>query len=121
MVDAFKEFPHLLAPLQIGDVVYRNRMFCAPTGHTDDIAPGQPSIDGLMAFERIAIGGAATVAEGEVIIDHTESSRAKFVSKLSPMSVVALEIFFTVLVGLAGVGMALFAILVIRNLYKGQR
>jgi len=72
MVDAFREFPHLLAPLKIGDVVYRNRMFCAPTGHTDDIAPGQPSTEGLMAFERIAVGGAATVAEGEVIIDHTE-------------------------------------------------
>ena len=72
MVDAFKEFPHLLAPLQIGDVIYRNHMFCAPTGHTDDIAPGQPSTEGLLAFERIAIGGAATVAEGEVIIDHTE-------------------------------------------------
>ena len=78
MVDAFKEFPHLLAPLQIGDVVYRNRMFCAPTGHTDDIAPGQPSTDGLMAFERIAIGGAATVAEGEVIIDHTEFTDGKW-------------------------------------------
>ncbi len=78
MVDAFKEFPHLLAPLQIGDVVYRNRMFCAPTGHTDDIAPGQPSADGLMAFERIAIGGAATVAEGEVIIDHTEFTDGKW-------------------------------------------
>ncbi|GAA2032868.1 hypothetical protein GCM10009720_11590 [Yaniella flava] len=42
-------------------------------------------------------------------------------SKLRAMSVLALEIFFTVLVGLAGVGMALFAIMVIRNLYKGQR
>ncbi|NLT39134.1 MAG: FAD-dependent oxidoreductase [Clostridiales bacterium] len=78
MVDAFKTFPHLLAPLQVGDVVYRNHMFCAPTGHTDDIAPGQPSTDGLMAFERIAIGGAATVAEGEVIIDHTEFNDKKW-------------------------------------------
>ena len=78
MVDAFKEFPHLLAPLKIGDVVYRNHMFCAPTGHTDDIAPGQPSTDGLMAFERIAMGGAATVAEGEVIIDHTEFNEQKW-------------------------------------------
>ena len=75
MVDAFREFPHLLAPLKIGDVVFRNHMFCAPTGHTDDIAPGQPSTDGLMSFERIAIGGAATVSEGEVIIDHTEFNR----------------------------------------------
>ncbi len=78
MVDAFKEFPHLLAPFRIGDVVYRNHMFCAPTGHTDDIAPGQPSTDGLMSFERIAMGGAATVSEGEVIIDHTEFSRDKW-------------------------------------------
>lgn len=78
MTDAFKTFPHLLAPLRIGDVVYRNRMFCAPTGHTDDIAPGQPSVDGLMSFERIAIGGAATVAEGEVIVDHTEFNEGKW-------------------------------------------
>lgn len=78
MTDAFKTFPHLLAPLRIGDVVYRNRMFCAPTGHTDDIAPGQPSVDGLMSFERIAIGGAATVAEGEVIVDHTEFNEEKW-------------------------------------------
>lgn len=56
-----------------------------------------------------------------VILKAIKSSRTKFVSKLSLMSVVALEIFFTVLVGLAGVGMALFALLVIRNLFKGQR
>jgi len=78
MVDAFKTFPHLLAPLKIGDVVYRNHMFSAPTGYCDDIAEGQPSWDGLMAFERIAIGGAATVAEGEVIIDHTEFTKGKW-------------------------------------------
>ncbi len=85
MIDPFKEFPHLLAPLQIGDVIYRNRMFCAPTGHTDDIAPGQPSVDGLMSFERIAMGGAATVAEGEVIIDHTEFSDAKWPRDITNM------------------------------------
>ena len=85
MIDPFKEFPHLLAPLQIGDVIYRNRMFCAPTGHTDDIAPGQPSVDGLMSFERIAIGGAATVAEGEVIIDHTEFSDGKWPREITNM------------------------------------
>ena len=85
MIDPFKEFPHLLAPLQIGDVIYRNRMFCAPTGHTDDIAPGQPSVDGLMSFERIAIGGAATVAEGEVIIDHTEFSDGKWPRDITNM------------------------------------
>jgi len=78
MVDAFREFPHLLAPLQIGDVIYRNHMFCAPTGFCDDIPPGQPSTEGLMSFERIAMGGAATVAEGEVVIDHTEFNDKKW-------------------------------------------
>lgn len=78
MVHAYETFPNLLEPLKIGNVVFRNRMFCAPTGHADDIAPGQPSTDGLMAFERIAIGGAATVAEGEVIIDHTEFNNQKW-------------------------------------------
>ena len=45
MVDAFEIFPNLLSPLKIGDVVFRNRMFCAPTGGADMIADGQPSTD----------------------------------------------------------------------------
>ncbi len=85
MVDALREFPHLLRPLKVGDVIFRNRMFCAPTGHTDDIAPGQPSVDGLMSFERIAMGGAATVAEGEVIIDHTEFNDGKWPRDITNM------------------------------------
>ena len=72
MVDAFKTFPHLLEPLVIGNVVFRNRMFCAPTGHADIIPDGQPSTDALMVFERAAIGGAAMVAEGEVCVDPRE-------------------------------------------------
>ena len=72
MVNAFETFPHLLAPLKVGDVVFRNRMFSAPTGHAEIIGNGQPSIDALMVFERVAIGGAAMVAEGEVAIDPKE-------------------------------------------------
>ncbi|CEA08923.1 hypothetical protein BN1051_02283 [Arthrobacter saudimassiliensis] len=37
------------------------------------------------------------------------------------MSLLALEIFFIVLLGLAGLGMAGFAGLVISRLYKGQK
>ncbi|MET4058646.1 UDP-N-acetylmuramate-alanine ligase [Arthrobacter sp. UYP6] len=36
-------------------------------------------------------------------------------------SLVALEIFFIVLLGITGVGMAAFAGLVISRLYKGQK
>jgi 2,4-dienoyl-CoA reductase-like NADH-dependent reductase (Old Yellow Enzyme family) len=72
MVNAFETFPNLLSPLKIGSVVFRNRMFSAPTGHADIIADGQPGLDGVMAFERTALGGAATVAEGEVCVDPRE-------------------------------------------------
>ena len=44
MVDAFETFPHLLEPLKIGSVVFRNRMFGAPCGHAEIIPEGQPSI-----------------------------------------------------------------------------
>lgn len=78
MVDPFETFPNLLSPLKIGDVLYRNRMFCAPTGHADIVANGQPSTDVMMTFERIAMGGAATVAEGEVCIDPREFSEGRW-------------------------------------------
>jgi 2,4-dienoyl-CoA reductase-like NADH-dependent reductase (Old Yellow Enzyme family)/NADPH-dependent 2,4-dienoyl-CoA reductase/sulfur reductase-like enzyme len=72
MVNPREAFPHLLAPLKIGSVVYRNRMFCAPTGHTDLAFGGQPSIDAIMYFERKAMGGAAVVTTGEVVVDPDE-------------------------------------------------
>ncbi|MCL2126447.1 MAG: NAD(P)/FAD-dependent oxidoreductase [Oscillospiraceae bacterium] len=72
MVEAFETFPHLLKPLKIGNILFRNRMFCAPTGHTDIIYDGQPSIDAIMYYERKAMGGAATVTSGEVAVDPDE-------------------------------------------------
>ena len=68
-MNAFKTFPNLLKPLKIGNTVFRNRMFCAPTGSADVVYDGQPSIDVVMYFERMAIGGAATVADGGVAVD----------------------------------------------------
>lgn len=37
------------------------------------------------------------------------------------MSILALEVFFTVLLVIAGLAMAAFAVLVVTGLYKGQR
>ncbi len=73
MVNAFETFPHLLAPLTIGKTVFRNRMFCSPTGHTDIIPSGQPSTDAIIHFQRRAIGGVATVTCGEVNVDPDET------------------------------------------------
>ena len=72
MTNAFKTFPNLLSPLKIGGVMFRNRMFCAPTGHTDIVYDGQPSLDAVMYFERKAMGGAATITCGEVVVDPDE-------------------------------------------------
>jgi 2,4-dienoyl-CoA reductase-like NADH-dependent reductase (Old Yellow Enzyme family)/thioredoxin reductase len=86
MVNAFETFPHLLAPLKIGDTVFRNRMFCAPTGHTDIVDDGQPSIEVVMIFERVAIGGAAMVAEGEVCVDPKEFRDGRWPREITRMS-----------------------------------
>ena len=86
MTDAFKTFPNLLAPLKVGGTVFRNRMFCAPTGHADIVADGQPSIEVVMTFERIAIGGAATVAEGEVCVDPAEFREGRWPREITRLT-----------------------------------
>jgi len=72
LVDAFKTFPNLLAPVKIRGTVFRSRMFGAPTGHTDITGTGQPGMDALMYFKRKAAGGAATITLGEVNVDPDE-------------------------------------------------
>ena len=72
MVNAFKTFPNLLSTVKAGGIMFRNRMFCAPTGHADIVYEGQPSLDAVMYFERKAIGGAATVTCCEVAVDPVE-------------------------------------------------
>ena len=78
MSSAFETFPHLLTPVKIGNVMFRNRMFCAPTGHTDIADGGQPSIEAIMYFERKAMGGAATVTCGEVNVDPDEMNEGRW-------------------------------------------
>ncbi|NLO48180.1 MAG: FAD-dependent oxidoreductase [Clostridiales bacterium] len=86
MVNPFETFPNLLKPVKVGGVVFRNRMFCAPTGHTDIIMSGQPSIDAVMYFERKAMGGAATVTTGEISIDPDELERKRWPRDITNIS-----------------------------------
>ena len=72
MKNAFEMFPHLLSPLKIGNVMFRNRMFCAPISSAEIIYDGQPGIDAVMYHERKAMGGAATITYGEVDVDPDE-------------------------------------------------
>jgi 2,4-dienoyl-CoA reductase-like NADH-dependent reductase (Old Yellow Enzyme family) len=52
MINAFESFPHLLSPLKIGNVLFRNRMFAAPVNSAEIIYDGQPSLEGVAYFER---------------------------------------------------------------------
>ena len=65
-------YPLLTRPIQIGRVVFRNRMFSAPMGATDitaDCCPG-PRVQGF--YELRAKGGAAAVTVSELVV-HPET------------------------------------------------
>lgn len=86
MVNAFETFPNLLKPIKVGGVMFRNRMFCAPTGHTDIAYQGQPSIDAVMYFERKAMGGAASITCGEVVVDPDEFTEGRWPREITKPS-----------------------------------
>lgn len=63
-----RKYPHLSAPITLGSVTFRNRMFAAPTGATDitwDCCAGP----GTRAFyESRAKGGSANVTVSELVV-----------------------------------------------------
>jgi 2,4-dienoyl-CoA reductase-like NADH-dependent reductase (Old Yellow Enzyme family)/thioredoxin reductase len=69
------EYPHLFQPLQIGDVVFRNRILAAPTGHTDIRADKTLGEDAILYYARTAQGGCAAVCIGECQIDLARGGR----------------------------------------------
>ena len=63
-----RKYPHLCAPITLGRVVFRNRMFSAPMGGTDitaDCCVG-PRTPGF--YELRAKGGAAAVTASELVV-----------------------------------------------------
>lgn len=63
-----RKYPNLSSPIQIGNVLYRNRMFGAPMGGTDitkDCTVGPRTI---AFYENRAKGGAATVTVSELVV-----------------------------------------------------
>ena len=63
------KYPHLFEPIRLGNTLFRNRIFASPTGYQnmtgDNILP-----PGAAAYyERKAMGGAASVASCELIVD----------------------------------------------------
>jgi len=66
------KYPHLMSPITLGRVTYRNRLFSAPMGATDitaDCCPG-PRTQGF--YELRAKGGAGAVTVSELVV-HPET------------------------------------------------
>ncbi|MDR2616148.1 MAG: NAD(P)/FAD-dependent oxidoreductase [Oscillospiraceae bacterium] len=63
------KYPHLFAPIKLGGVLFRNRIFGAPTGYQDLTAERFPTPEATAYYARKAMGGAASVAVGECIVD----------------------------------------------------
>jgi len=63
------KYPHLFSPIQLGDTLFRNRIFGAPTGYQLLTAEGYPTDATVAYYSRKARGGAASVAIGECVVD----------------------------------------------------
>ena len=63
------KYPHLFAPIRLGNIIFRNRIFGAPTGALDVTPDGFPVQDTCTYYEMKAMGGAATVTVGECMVD----------------------------------------------------
>ena len=62
-----RKFPHLCSPIQLGNTVFRNRMFCAPTAHKA-MTPEGFALDPLIEnYEIRAKGGAANITVSEAV------------------------------------------------------
>lgn len=63
-----RKFPHLSSPIQIGNVVFRNRMCSAPMGGTDITNEGAIGPGSKAFYELRAKGGAAAVTVSECMV-----------------------------------------------------
>ena len=63
------KYPNLFKPIVLGNTLFKNRIFAAPTS-IHDFTYDMTSTQAVeVYFERKAIGGAASVAVGEMIVD----------------------------------------------------
>lgn len=67
-----RKYPNLSKPIQIGNVVFRNRMFSAPMGGTDITADCTIGPKTTAFYELRAKGGAGAVTVSEVVV-HPET------------------------------------------------
>jgi 2,4-dienoyl-CoA reductase-like NADH-dependent reductase (Old Yellow Enzyme family)/thioredoxin reductase len=86
LVNAFETFPHLISPLKIGNLLFRNRMFASPVNSAEVIYDGQPSLEAVAYFERKAMGGAAAITYGEVDVDPEDYREGRYPREITRTS-----------------------------------
>lgn len=68
-MESCSKYSHILQPLRIGNTVFRNRIFSAPTGLYDLTPDRAPTDDYIAYYERKAKGGCASINIGECLVD----------------------------------------------------
>ena len=59
------KYPHLFEPITLGNSVFRNRIFSAPTGFQNGDHLNLPGKELIAYYELKALGGAASVTMGD--------------------------------------------------------
>ena len=68
-MESSMKYANILKPLRVGNTVFRNRLFSAPTGLYDLTPERAPTDDYIAYYERKAKGGCASINIGECNID----------------------------------------------------
>lgn len=71
-----QKYPHLCAPIRIGNVTLRNRMISAPMGGTEITADCCIGDRSIKFYELRAYGGAAAVTVSECMVHETDGNHA---------------------------------------------
>ena len=63
------KYPQLFSPIQLGNTIFRNRLFAAPLGYCYSDSRGYPLDETIGFYENLALGGAASVNFGSTVPD----------------------------------------------------
>jgi 2,4-dienoyl-CoA reductase-like NADH-dependent reductase (Old Yellow Enzyme family)/thioredoxin reductase len=72
------KYPNLFSPIQLGDTLFRNRIFASPTGVSYSDPRHRPINETISYYERKAKGGAASVCVGDVMVDAEHSQHGRY-------------------------------------------
>jgi 2,4-dienoyl-CoA reductase-like NADH-dependent reductase (Old Yellow Enzyme family)/thioredoxin reductase len=72
------KYPHLFSSIQLGNTLFRNRIFASPTGVFYSDPMHRPINETIAYYERKAKGGAASVCVGDAMVDSEHSQHGRY-------------------------------------------